>query len=726
VTNSLPDEPIRPGATSDAPVAAPRWLNVAFGAATLIGAWLLFQVQPMVAKRILPWFGGGASVWTTAMLFFQVALLAGYAYAHLLVNRLRPVTLAATHAAMLCVAVTLSLVVGILPADSWKPVGADRPLLHILTILIACVGVPYLCLAATSPLVQVWFARCNPGRSPYPLYALSNVGSLAALVTYPWLVETNLGVAAQGRAWAALFVPWAALLALCGWMARRAAPRESLSAPPPTAADSARPRALQMFFWIALAACPSVLLLAVTAYICQDVASTPLLWIAPLVVYLLSFILAFASAAWRPRDVWLPLMIVTSLAVMYSWHYAREFNFSWQLAINLALLLAACMTCHGELAAMQPAPRRLTSYYLAIAAGGALGGVLVGVVAPLVLGDNYEIQLGIIAVWLLVLAVMITDPASVLYDGRSFSRLIAYLALLLAMMVGAGSYVSNIRTEAVVIDRGFYGTLKVRDLSPGSEQFHRHTLVNGRIIHGAQFLAPQSRRIASQYYALASGVGQILSPHSPRPRRIGVVGLGAGTLAAYAEQGDAFNFYELNPAVLRLAERYFSFLADARERGAKVTCFLGDARLALERQKPKDFDVLALDAFTGDSVPAHLLTVEAFKLYLQHVAAPDGVLAVHISNSHLNLASVVKGVAAKLELEASLVESMPDGSPEGSVALWALVTRPGSAAVMPPDAVSLAKVVPGASVLWTDDFNSIVEVLASPESPQDEPPQDQP
>lgn len=721
MTSAPLDEPIPQSAPTGPPVAAPRWLNAAFGAATLLGAWLLFQVQPMVAKRILPWFGGGASVWTTAMLFFQVALLAGYAYAHLLVRRLPAATLAVAHTALLATAVALLLTVGILPADSWKPVGAAQPVVHILTILVACVGAPYLCLAATSPLVQVWFARCNPGRSPYPLYALSNVGSLAALITYPWLVETNLGVAAQGRAWTALFVPWAALLALCGWMSRRAAPQTTTAVTPLDVAEPERRRSLEMFFWIALAACPSVLLLTITAYLCQDVASSPLLWIAPLIVYLLSFILAFASPVWRLRSVWLPMMIVMSLVVMFSWHKASNINFQWHVVFNLVLLFAACMACHGELAAMQPVSRRLTSYYLAMAAGGALGGVLVGVVAPLTLGDNYELPLGIIAAWLLPLAVMITDPASTLYDGRSFSRLLAYLALLLAFMVGAGTYAYESRGRAIAIDRGFYGMLKVRDLAADRPELHRRTLINGRIIHGAQFLAPQLRRIASQYYALVSGVGQILALPSPQPRRIGVVGLGAGTLAAYAEPGDELDFYELNPAVLRLSERYFTFLADARERGANVTCTLGDARLALERQQPKQFDVLALDAFTGDSVPAHLLTVEAFELYLRHLAAPNGVIAVHISNSHLDLRSVVKAVAEHLKLDASLVVSMPDGSPEGSMALWALVTRPGCTRKLALDARPLETVSPGPGVLWTDDFNSLVQVFGTDQETPPEP-----
>lgn len=711
MSDSLSDEAVRSDAPIDSAGPASRWLNAAFGVATLLGAWLLFQVQPMVAKRILPWFGGGASVWTTAMLFFQVALLAGYAYAHLLVKRLQPVTLAAAHATMLAAAVALLLFVGILPLDSWKPVGADQPQLRILAILVACVGLPYLCLAATSPLIQVWFARCNPGRSPYPLYALSNVGSLAALVTYPWLVETNLGVAAQGRAWTALFVFWAALLALCGWSSRRAAPRDVSDVLAPAAADAARP--LQMFFWIALAACPSVLLLAITADICQDVASSPQLWIAPLVVYLLSFILAFASPVWRARGVWLPLLVVSSLAVMYSWHNVTDFSYLWHLAFNLALLLAGCMACHGELAGMQPAPRRLTSYYLAIAAGGALGGVLVGVVAPLTLGDNYELPLGIIAAWLLALAVMITDPASVLYDGRSFSRLLAYLALLLAMMVGAGTYAYAQREAAVVIHRNFYGTLKVRELNEEGSPYYRHSLVNGRILHGVQYLTPERRRIASQYYSLVSGVGRVLVPPRGSGRRVAVVGLGAGTLAAYAEQGDAFVFYELNPAVIRIAQRQFSFLADARQRGAQVDCIVGDARLALERQAPQNFDLLVLDAFTGDSIPTHLLTVEAFELYERHLASPAGILAVHISNAHLELARVVKAVAARGKLDALLIESPPDGSPEGSIALWALVTRPGNSAAIPSEAVAIDAIVPREGVLWTDDFNNLVDVLVT-------------
>ncbi len=565
------------------------WLNRLLAVATLLSAWLLFQVEPIAAKRILPWFGGGAGVWTAALLFFQTALLAGYLYAHLVAARLAPRTQVLAHAGLL-LAVTLLLAVrGVLPADDWKPDGSDLPAWHILVMLAAFVGLPYLLLAATAPLVQVWFARANPGRSPYRLYALSNLGSLAALLSYPFLVEPNLGVTRQGAAWSILFAVFALLLTAAGVLSLQVPCRrprrhaESVqdadssstplqpiaeAMPPGEDAPHDRSRWLQHFFWIALPACASVALLAVTNYLCQDVAAIPLLWVLPLAVYLVTFILAFDSDRWYRRWAWLAGLAYASYLVVWTWYQGSGLDIVWQVSAHLALLLCLGMACHGELARMRPALGRLTSYYLSIAAGGALGGFLAAVVAPLALQDRYELQLSIAAAWLLAVAVLVTDPGSAFYDGRSFKRLAAMAALFMALVTAMGSQAYKDRSAAIAMARNFYGVLKVKEVTadPGNPYYQ---LVNGRISHGAQYLATANRRVPAQYYQTGSGVGKALQVRQPAPRRVGVVGLGTGTLAAYAEPGDDFLFYDINPQVVDFADRYFTYLADARQRAPR-------------------------------------------------------------------------------------------------------------------------------------------------------------
>jgi hypothetical protein len=701
--------------SQDPPPKAPRALNVALGATALVGAWLLFQVQPMVAKRILPWFGGGTAVWTTAMLFFQAGLFLGYAYVHLVARVLCPRRQAALHAVLLAGAVALLGWVSVVPEETWKPLTPEHPVGRILGMLAACVGLPYVMLAATAPLVQTWFARANPGQAPYRLYALSNLGSLAALVSYPALIEPQIGVAAQGLAWSALFVAFAILCGVCGAAAARfggAGDADRVTGDAANLPTNSRPAWLQVFFWLALPACASALLLAITAHLCQDVASVPLLWIAPMATYLVTFILAFDSPRWRRRATWLPAMIVLSLAAAYAWQVYAPINFAGQAAINLGLLFAAGMVCHGELAAMQPAPARLTAYYLAIAAGGALGGVLVGVVAPVALADQYELPIAVVAAWVLALAVILTDRQSALFDGRAFGRLAVFVLLLVALVVALANHAIGSRADAVAMKRNFYGTLKVREQDPDDARIARYTLTHGRVSHGAQFRAPSLLRMPTQYYTIYTGVGRLLSERTTSPRRVGVVGLGVGTLAAYADAGDAFRFYEINPAVIQLADAYFTYLDDARQRGATIDLAVGDGRVTLESEPTQKFDVLVLDAFNGDAVPAHLLTAEAFGMYLARLAAPDGVLAVHVSNGYLDLPRVVQAAGRHWGLKCWLDESPPDGSPAGSIALWALVARPESRLAQDPLGVPIEQATEGRpAVLWTDDFNNIVDVL---------------
>jgi hypothetical protein len=704
-------EPLRSAAPTN------RSLNWLLGLTALVSAWLLFQIQPMVAKRILPWFGGGTAIWTTAMLFFQTALFAGYLYAHVLVRSLAPARQAAVHMTLVASAALLAVLVGVIPGDLWKPSGGGPPVLQILTLLAACVGLPYLMLAATAPLVQVWFARANPGRTPYRLYALSNVGSLAALVSYPFLIEPRLGVLRQGAAWSYVYLGFAALCIGSALLALRASPAAADDAPPPvpTPTAPARPPALEWFFWLALPASASVALLAITAYLCQDVASIPLLWIAPMVIYLLSFILTFDSDRWYRRWFWGPLLAVATFVNFIVWGRTNSLSLTFQLVSLLGLLLVIAMICHGELARMRPTADRLTAYYLAISGGGALGGLLTGVVAPVVFPDYYELPVVVPVVWLLGLGVLVTDRSSPFFDGRNMLWLAGMGLLFVGVVGGTINYFVHREESSIARARNFYGAIRVREFGDAQTPMSYRQLTHGRISHGAQFLRPDERHIPSQYYGPASGISLLLADAPAVPRRVGVVGLGVGTISAFAQAGDEYRFYEINPQVMDFAERYFTFLADARDRGAKVSLIFGDARLQLEREPPQQFDVLALDAFSSDSIPAHLLTLEAFDVYLRHLAKPDGVLAMHISNRYLRLGIVVHAAVKRRKLDARLVYALADESTIGSDSVWILAFRPDASIAARDIGMAAATTGPNVmpDILWTDDYNNVVDLLTS-------------
>jgi len=709
------------------------WLNVVLAATALVSAWLLFQIQPMVAKRILPWFGGGSAVWTTTMLFFQTALFAGYLYAHMTARLLTPRRQVFLHITLLAAAAASLLAVGVVPNDYWKPEGSGQPGVRILALLAACVGLPYLMLAATAPLVQVWFSRANPSRSPYRLYALSNAGSLAALLSYPLLLEPNFGLAQQGIAWSLLFFGFAMLCATSGALAlRHGVPhlvpgRAPLATPvlvperkqsryllaEPVAPNSEhadnRPGGLQLFFWLALPACASLALLAITSHLSQDVAPIPLLWIVPMTVYLLTFILTFDSDRWYRRVVWLPLGAVATYAAAWNWSSGANTALYWRAAADLTLLLTVGMACHGELARMRPHASRLTAYYLCIAAGGALGGLLAAVVAPLAFNDHYELPLGILAAWFLALAALVSDRRSPFYDGRNFAGLLGMAVLFVALATVMYQQVAEDRRDAIDVARNFYGALRV-ELSGEDDQSAYLGLTNGIISHGGQFRQDVNRRVPMWYYHPDSGIGQALTSMAQGGRRIGVVGLGAGTLAAYGEAGDEFRFFEINPQVTKFADRYFTYLRDARERGTNVKVIHGDARLSLERLPPQEFDVLVLDAFNSDAVPVHLLTLEAFALYLRHIKDPQGVVAVHVTNQHLDLPAVVQAAADHFDLEATLVVSVA-GEPGTTGTEWMFLQhRPAIAAQQNVDEPS-APAKRRLKQPWTDDFSNLLGIL---------------
>jgi SAM-dependent methyltransferase len=681
----------------------------------LLSAFLLFQIEPIVARMLLPWFGGSAAVWTTCMLFFQVALLLGYLYAHGCVERLRPLAQRRAHAALLLLSL---LTLPIALKEGWKPAGAEDPTFRILLLLSAAVGLPYFLLSTTGPLLQAWYVggRDEKGgckTSPYWLYAVSNFGSMIALLSYPPLVEPHLSLRQQAGVWSwgyALFV------VLCGGIALRtrgAAPAGKAAKGSSITADGvAEPASIRSpgwgasLLWIALAACSSTLLLAVTNHLSQNVASIPFLWIVPLSLYLLSFILCFAGERWEWRWYHLVLAAAAIGAMVYGLSLDVEDS---QIRVIVPLfavgLFIGCVLCHGELARRKPHPRHLTSYYLMISVGGALGGIFVGLIAPRVFRSYAEMPLSLTGC-ALVLSLVLYQTIS----NRTGKRL-SLLSVGFTMALGVHFIIDNVKSghEDRLQARNFYGVLHVQDSDPPTDPDATRTLTNGAIIHGEQFLDPKRRMAPTTYYGRDSGVGRAVREGQKRgPQRVAVIGLGTGTLAAYGRTGDVYRFYDINPLVEQLARSQFSFLAGSK---AKVEVVLGDARLSLAREPKQDYDLLAVDAFSGDAIPVHLLTLEAFRLYFHHLK-PEGVLAVHVSNRYVDLEPVVAAAAQSLGKEAVVVDSDADDSDDSYDASWVLVGDQRSALEtgLMKGAAEPLKPRPGLRA-WTDDYSSLWPVL---------------
>ena len=663
-----------------------------YAATIFLSSFLLFLVQPLIARLILPWFGGSAAVWTTCMLFFQVLLLAGYAYAHGVARRrYEPLV----HSVLLVAAIAT---LPIMPAETWKPAGDAEPISRILLLLGATVGLPYFLLASTSPLVQAWFARARPSANPYRLFALSNLASLLALLGYPLVVEPYLSAREQVSAWSWLFGAFAVLCAALAWRTPRADAQASL------AQATQRPAARDFAWWLALSATGSVMLLAVTNHLTQNVASVPLLWLVPLTLYLATFIIAFEGGAWyQPRYLW-PVLLIALIAMAWllvdtEYHY----QLALQLGVFLAGLFVGCLFCHSELYRTRPAPAHLTAFYLTVSAGGALGGLLVAVVAPLVFTGYFELGAGLAA--LAVLAAL-----RFLSVGR-----VAYLTSLIVVLgVGACATYDGFRhqRDVIVAKRSFYGVLRVKEYGAAGEDSHLRRLVHGTIMHGEQYMSAARRRTPTTYYTESSGIAAAIHAKEDHPVRVGVIGLGTGTIAAYGRPGDVYRFYDIDANVVRIAREEFTFLADSR---ASVEIALGDARLTLEREPPQGFDVLAVDAFSSDAIPVHLITREALQTFLRHMK-PDGVVAFHVSNRFLDLIPVVARLAKELDLQAALIADDPDDEDDTSFKSrsdWVLVSR--DAAALKAPAIVEAGAAPAEDRpgwrTWTDDYSNLVQIL---------------
>ncbi len=761
-----------------------------FALSIFAGAFLLFAVQPLVGKYILPWFGGGPGVWATCLLFFQTLLLGGYTYAHLAATRLTPRRQAILHLALLVLALVL---LPIVPGSHWRPQGDEDPIWRILLLLTASVGLPYFVLSATGPLMQQWFSQAQPGRSPYRLYALSNLGSLLALVGYPFYFERAFSRQTQASLWSIGLGVFAVGCAWCAFRLWRTSSAVAVtspeSAPDVTASNSpsethpavdaaALPSFIDRLLWFSLAGVASILLLATTNKLTQDVAVVPFLWVLPLSLYLLTFILCFDHPRWYSRELFSALFALGALVDVYLLFAGHNARLPQQVIGYTGTLFAACMLCHGELFQLRPSPRHLTAFYLHIAAGGAAGAFFVAIVAPLVFSRYLELQIG---VWLLTyivgalafrhrslalafgtaagafaatLLIPILEATASRGGERSLAILakqigafyaehwsfIAFLAaafligvldrrgfvrewqlrvgnFLMLFSVGIGIlFVAQVRKDsasAVTTMRNFYGVLKVFEHNRDLPDQNYHSLVHGVTSHGLQFVSPPQSTWATTYYGPTSGIGVAID-HLParEPWHLGLVGLGTGTVAAYGRPGDRVRIYEINPQVETLARTRFTYLEDTP---ADVHVVMGDARLSmeheLERDEPQQFDVLALDAFSSDAIPAHLLTVEAFSAYLAHLK-PDGILAVHTSNRYLDLQPVIEKLAAHFGYSTVTVSDSPEDKNWWHFrSTWVLVTK--NEDVLGDEQLLLAAESPSARTvsLWTDDHTSIYEIL---------------
>jgi hypothetical protein len=646
-----------------------RWLIPIFAVTVFSSAFLLFQVQPLISKFILPWFGGSPAVWTAAMLFFQAVLFGGYLYAHLTTSRLSAARQFQVHVGLLAVAVAAVLATRIIPPAWLRPTGAadEWPLARIFVLLGVTVGLPYFALSSTGPLLQRWFSQVIVGGSPYRLFALSNLGSLLALLSYPLVIEPLWGGRTQAIAWSAGFVVFAVCCGICVHQVRSARSRvEADERPAGPAATAVEP--WRRFAWIALPALASVMFLAVTNEVCQNVATVPLLWIVPLSLYLLSFIIAFDHPRWYRRRGCAAAAVVTlalmaGYASISAWIAAAVggpaeavFDQWWvETVVHFVGLALVLVMCHGELAGLKPAADHLTAYYLSMSLGGAIGGLLVNLVAPQVFTTFREFPLALLAAAAVAAVVLVTaggsgsPPRPARLWGRVLGGLVGAAAVFgIWHWRLADDDAGDAELRTVHRSRNFYGTLSVQERNAGGAD-HGFTFFSGHITHGRQFAAPDRRPEPLTYYGAGSGV-RLAIEHAQRQSdrcHIGVVGLGVGTLATYARLGDRVRFYEINPQVVEIARNtaWFHYLADCQ---GEVQVVLGDARLQLERELAAAgshrFDVLCLDAFSGDAIPAHLLTAEAFAVYDRHLR-PGGVLAVHITNTYLDLYPVVRRLA---------------------------------------------------------------------------------
>ncbi len=673
-----------------------------------LGSLLLFQIQPMIGKMILPWFGGGASVWTVCMLFFQCMLLAGYSYAYLLNKRFTLPRQVALHSLLLLLSLFFLPVV---PIESLLSQTDTLPTWRILLVLLSSVGLPYFLLAANGPLVQAWLVTVRSDTAIYRFFALSNLGSLLGLLTYPILVEPWLGLRAQSALWSAAYLLFMTACLGCGlWLVRRSLPAISPSACPKSPVSVSR-----RLIWLLLSACPVIVLLATTNRMTQDLAPIPLLWVLPLSLYLISLIISFEHQRWYDRRFWLPLFCLGLVGAGWLQYQGIYTDIRLQLSLYLLVLFLIAMVSHGELYRLRPQTIRLTQFYLYVSLGGALGGIFVSLIAPHIFSDFWEYPLGLVLAGLSLFLVRLIEEHGHSRASSPSDRALTY-ALGIGVVVLAIALVPLAVGEnrLLVKSRNFYGVVSIRESDQGSANWHRD-MWYGAVRQGGQMMSPILRQHPTTYFGPNSGAGIALRLHPARGEkagiRIGAVGLGVGTLASYAMPHDQIRFYEINPQVLGYAKEYFSYL---NQCPAELEVVLGDARLSLAKEAASDpgarYDVLLIDAFISDAIPVHLLTREAMELYWQRLET-NGILAVHVTALHADFSPVVRDLAHAAGKTVLRVED-PGKERAVSPSVWILITSNSRFLALPElQRFRSLQPKPLTHSLWTDDHTNLLPYL---------------
>jgi hypothetical protein len=670
-----------------------------FSCAVFLASFLLFLVEPMAAKQLLPILGGSAAVWITCLVFFQTALLCAYLYAHWLTQSSRT-SHWTLHLSLLLLAAASAILWTLRGIDSGSAIGPEHPILAIFAALGISIGLPFLMLGATSPLLQVWLSRIETRGIPYRLFALSNLASLLALGLYPTLIEPHFTLQAQRLLWCCGFAVFALVSGILTWKTRSATQSSPASNQEQEAEIPPAP-VLHKLLWLFLPMAASMQLSAVTSHLTENIAAIPLLWILPLAVYLITLILAFQFPRLLPRWIMTRLLVVLLASLAY-WISKPDGSLPMRISIFFFLgeLLVACQFCHSEAYALRPKrASETTLFYLLFAAGGALGSFLIGIASPMIFSFNYDLSLSFFATALLALAV--TWPSG--WQHRLLWSTASILMLSLVFVLH-----SAYQRNTPVAVRNFYGGLRVKQTAAYPGAIIR-TLTNGTIQHGTQIFSDELRKTPTTYYAEDSGVGLAMrwccQGHA---RNIGVVGLGAGTLAAYGKPGDRIRFYEINPAVEPIAKNLFTYIRDS---GAQISFIEGDARTSLAHEQPQNFDVLVIDAFSGDAIPLHLLTTQALELYKKHLAS-GGILAFHISNQHVDLEPEVAQLAKAAGMKAMRVSSPLNDELGEFSATWVLLTNSPTFFSVPEVFNEAQKPSEYPKVrVWTDDYSSLLPIL---------------
>jgi len=702
-----------------APRQETRLLECLFSLTIFLSAGLVFQVQPIVSRLILPTFGGTPQVWTVCLFFFQALLFIGYGLAFLLARFLSSRQQALFFVGLLLLA-SFTPFLGF--SSNGHSFDSTSPARRILLLLMVHAGLPYLLLCTTGPLLQDWYRRVIPGQLPYRLYAVSNAGSVLGLVTYPILFDPLLSLNSQVNFWKILFSIYVIGMLLCSVPVWRKSRETSISRFP--SGPFPIPRVMT-FRWFCLAMVPTVLLGAITEKLSLDVSSGPYQWVIPLTLYLISLIICFSRDSIDRRYLWGLLLLITLVLSSSSLIYESSqtvLPLPLQLGVFLALLFSGCMYCHGELVRTRPASEMLTYFYLVMSAGGACGGMFTGLIAPQIFRTNMELPLGMLLSYVLLCVSMlersgIEREATASNSSRKVPRRsqtkwrLRRIGALLGLVLLAGSLAIsnwNFTRHSHLVSRNFYGVIRIREYNSDHPAEHLFEMVHGVTVHGFQFVHEPYCFAPTTYFGVSSGVGLALANHrTESPKKVGIIGLGIGTLAAYAQPGEWFDFYEINPAVIDYAQRFFRYLEDS-EGETKV--IPGDARLSLEQLPDQEYDILVVDAFGSDAIPSHLLTAEAIQLYLRHLRE-NGILAVHISNRHVDLLPVLAGHAERFHLAISPINDVAEsGQRVTETSLWVLLARHSD--VLKQGDLANRRLVPiRRSINWTDDHCSIFPLL---------------